>query len=109
MEVINTDNDNKRKKGKIGTDTNIVPTPYDDAFRTMMNDCIQLLIPVINEIFGKNYTGKEKLLPTPMSISLTSRTVRSKNALLIARSLSSLKITRKISIFLSVNLLPTTL
>ena len=44
---------------------NIVPTPYDDAFRTMMNDCIQLLIPVINEIFGKNYTGKEKIITHP--------------------------------------------
>ena len=37
-------------------------TPYDDVFRTMMVDCRQLLIPVINEIFGKNYSGKEKIL-----------------------------------------------
>ncbi|MBR0185448.1 MAG: hypothetical protein IJQ24_05410 [Synergistaceae bacterium] len=31
----------------------------------MMNDCIQLLIPVINEIFGKHYTGKEKIITHP--------------------------------------------
>ena len=65
MEVIHTDNDNKREKEKIARDSNIVPTPYDDAFRTMMNDCIQLLIPVINEIFGKNYSGKEKIITHP--------------------------------------------
>lgn len=25
---------------------------YDGAFRTILNDCRQLIIPVINEIFG---------------------------------------------------------
>ena len=65
MEVIKTDNDSKREKGRSDRDSNIVPTPYDDAFRTMMNDCIQLLIPVINEIFGKNYSGKEKIITHP--------------------------------------------
>ena len=30
----------------------LVPTPYDDAFRTLLNDCADLIIPVINEIFG---------------------------------------------------------
>lgn len=44
---------------------NNIASPYDDAFRTLMNDCIQLLIPVINEIFGKNYTGKEKIITHP--------------------------------------------
>ena len=63
--MISTNNDNKHEKGKTNRDINIVPTPYDDAFRTMMNDCIQLLIPVINEIFGKNYTGKEKIITHP--------------------------------------------
>ena len=45
--------------------SNIVPTPYDDAFRTMMNDCVRLLIPVLNEVFGKDYTGKEKIVLHP--------------------------------------------
>ena len=40
-------------------------TPYDDAFRTLMNDCIKLLIPVINEVFGKNYTGNERIIQHP--------------------------------------------
>ena len=40
-------------------------TPYDDAFRTMMADCRRLLIPLINEAFGKNYTGEEEILPHP--------------------------------------------
>ena len=41
------------------------PTPYDDAFRTMMNDCVRLLIPVINEVFGKHYSGNEKIIFRP--------------------------------------------
>lgn len=36
-------------------------TIYDGAFRTILNDCRQLIIPVINEIFGENYTGKEEV------------------------------------------------
>jgi len=61
-----------REMSKITTErtdteesSNIVPTPYDDAFRTMMNDCIRLLIPVLNEVFGKDYTGKEKIVLHP--------------------------------------------
>ncbi len=34
---------------------------YDGAFRTILNDCRQLIIPVINEIFGEQYTGDEKI------------------------------------------------
>lgn len=37
-------------------------TPYDDVFRTLLNDCTSLLIPVINEIFGEDYTGKEEII-----------------------------------------------
>ena len=37
-------------------------TPYDDAFRTMTNDCPDLLIPVINEIFGKKYPNDAKVI-----------------------------------------------
>ena len=39
-----------------------VNTPYDDAFRTMVNDCTRLLIPVINEVFGKHYNGNEEIV-----------------------------------------------
>ena len=61
--MIDTNTHNAHNEGNENQNT--VPTPYDDAFRTMMNDCIQLLIPVINEIFGKHYTGKEKIIPHP--------------------------------------------
>ena len=54
-EMSSTDNDFNKN----------TPTPYDDAFRTMMNDCVRLLIPVINEVFGKNYSGNEKIIFRP--------------------------------------------
>ena len=38
------------------------PTAYDDSFRTMLNDCTELIIPVVKEIFGENYTGKEEII-----------------------------------------------
>ena len=34
---------------------------YDGAFRTILNDCRKLIIPVINEIFGEAYTGDEEI------------------------------------------------
>lgn len=34
-------------------------TPYDDVFRTLLNDCSRLIIPVINEIFEEHYKGNE--------------------------------------------------
>lgn len=36
-------------------------TPYDDVFRTLLNDCSELIIPVINQIFKERYTGSEKV------------------------------------------------
>ena len=43
----------------------LVDTPYDDVFRTLMNDCSQLLLPVLNEVFGEHYTGEEPILFSP--------------------------------------------
>ena len=34
---------------------------YDGAFRTILNDCRKLVIPVINEIFKESYTGEEEI------------------------------------------------
>jgi len=34
---------------------------YDGAFRTILNDCRKLIIPIINEIFGESYTGEEEI------------------------------------------------
>ena len=36
-------------------------TIYDGVFRTILNDCRKLIIPVINEIFGETYTGEEEI------------------------------------------------
>ena len=49
-----------QKKSRKGIDT-----VYDDAFRTLMNDCIKLLIPLVNEVFGKHYTGEEQIVLQP--------------------------------------------
>ena len=40
-------------------------TPYDDVFRTLVNDCRSLLIPYVNEMFGENYTGDEEIRFNP--------------------------------------------
>ncbi|MCD8156225.1 MAG: hypothetical protein LUD53_02005, partial [Clostridiales bacterium] len=40
-------------------------TPYDDVYRTMANDCRMLLIPLINEVFGESFTGKEQVVFSP--------------------------------------------
>ncbi|MCI9338393.1 MAG: hypothetical protein HFH93_12825, partial [Lachnospiraceae bacterium] len=37
-------------------------TPYDDVFRTLLNDCSSLIIPVINEVFGESYSGEEEIV-----------------------------------------------
>jgi hypothetical protein len=41
------------------------PTAYDDVFRTLLNDCRKLIIPLINEVFGEGYTGEEKVQFSP--------------------------------------------
>ncbi len=43
----------------------VVSTPYDDVFRTLLNDCSELILPVINEAFGEHYTGREKIVFHP--------------------------------------------
>ncbi len=43
----------------------ITNTPYDNVFRTLLNDCSSLIIPVINEVFGEHYSGQEKITFSP--------------------------------------------
>lgn len=38
---------------------------YDVAFRTILNDCQRLILPMINEIFGESYTGDEEIRFSP--------------------------------------------
>lgn len=34
---------------------------YDSVFRTILNDCSRLIIPIINITFGETYTGDERI------------------------------------------------
>lgn len=49
----------------IKTDEPIVKSnkgqPYDDAFRTLLVDCPELVIPLVNEAFGEHYSRDEKV------------------------------------------------
>lgn len=53
-------------------------TPYDDVFRTLLNDCSSLVLPMLNEVFGEHYTGKEEIAFSKMNIFLTSKMVQRK-------------------------------
>lgn len=34
---------------------------YDDVFRTILNDCRDLIHPLLNEVFGEHYSGREPI------------------------------------------------
>lgn len=36
-------------------------TPYDDVYRTLLNDCTSLIIPIVNEVFHKQHGENEKV------------------------------------------------
>ena len=40
----------------------LTSTPYDDVFRTLLNDCSGLIIPVLNEVFHEHYSGEEEIV-----------------------------------------------
>lgn len=40
---------------------NSINTPYDDVFRTLLTDCRDLIIPIVNEVFQEDYTGREEI------------------------------------------------
>ena len=39
--------------------TNVSVTAYDDAYRTMLEKCSSLILPVLSEFFGEAFTGNE--------------------------------------------------
>ena len=49
------------KRGAALDNSLISSTAYDDVFRTLLNDCSKLVIPLINEAFGETYTGNEEI------------------------------------------------
>ena len=36
-------------------------TPYDYVYRTLLNDCTSLIIPVVNEVFQKQHGEEEEI------------------------------------------------
>ena len=42
--------------------TDVKGTPFDDVFRTLLERCQKLIIPVINEVFGTKYTMDEETI-----------------------------------------------
>ena len=51
-------------------------TPYDDVFRTLLTDCTELMIPVVNEIFHTKYPGKETPIPQVLKNQLYGGSAR---------------------------------
>lgn len=47
---------------KGGKKMNNYNTAYDDVFRTLLVDCSELIIPVVNEVFHTNYVGDENVI-----------------------------------------------
>lgn len=39
-----------------------INTPYDDVHRTLVTDCKQLMIPMVNEVFREKFTGAEEVI-----------------------------------------------
>ena len=37
-------------------------TAYDDVFRTLLVDCSELIIPIVNEVFHTHYIGTEHII-----------------------------------------------
>jgi len=45
--------------GKVRNMANESYTAYDDVFRTIVNDCSRLVLPMLNELFASEYSGNE--------------------------------------------------
>ena len=42
--------------------SNSYGTPFDDVFRTLLEKCSKLIIPVINEVFMTDYSMEEDVI-----------------------------------------------
>ncbi len=43
---------------------NVSATAYDDAYRTMLEKCSSLILPVLSELFGEAFSGDEEIILT---------------------------------------------
>lgn len=68
------------------TDTIYSSTPYDDIFRTLLNDCSFLIIAVINEMFDESNTGCETIEFSPNELFLNRQDGRGKGRMNISLS-----------------------
>ena len=59
-------------KWKVRRHLMATSTPYDDVFRTLLNDCSQLILPVLNESFDEHYSGHERIVFLPSEHFLSS-------------------------------------
>lgn len=50
-----------RKNMQQNAKESVSHTPYDDAFRTLLNECPKLMIPVVNEVFQQKYDNHESV------------------------------------------------
>ena len=55
----------KRKKSSSSEKTMKSKTPYDDAFKTLVTECGKLVIPLVNEVFGKDYSDDSEVTVNP--------------------------------------------
>ena len=60
----------ERDRGKQQAEA-MSQTPYDDVHRTLLNDCPQLIIPVVNEAFHKDYDCNEEIIVLNNNFYLT--------------------------------------
>ena len=51
---------------------NISSTAYDDAYRTMLEKCSSLILPVLNEVFGEHYSGTEEVILNQNELFITT-------------------------------------
>ena len=51
---------------------NISSTAYDDAYRTMLEKCSSLVLPVLNEVFGEHYCGNEEVILNQNELFITT-------------------------------------
>jgi hypothetical protein len=50
------------KGERMPENNNISSTPYDDVFHTLVVDCTDLMIPVVNEAFNEDYTKNARIV-----------------------------------------------
>ena len=51
----------------------IVNTTYENVFRTLLNDCSELIIPIITEAFSECYKRDKNRISSPKILGLNSQ------------------------------------